>query len=149
MTVERPSSPAPVATMGMHHGAGVEFGELALLGYDAYKIGFGHQPDAPLRPGDVVHVNLYWQAQSDPSGGWEVTIALEDADGNEWGSIGAEPVGGYPTDRWQAEDVWRGQFNLALTADAPPGRYRVRVEPIAPDGAPQKPFLSDPLRVEQ
>ena len=146
--VERASSPAPVATLGMHHVAGVEFGELALLGYDAYKIGFGHQPDAPLRPGDVVHVNLYWQAHSDPSGNWEVSIALVDADGNESGSIEAEPAGAYPTGRWQAGDVWRGQFNLALPADAPPGRYRVRVEPIAPGGAPQEAFLSEPLRVE-
>jgi hypothetical protein len=149
MTVERPSSPTPVATLGMHQAAGAEFGELTLLGYDAYKLGFGHQPDVALRPGDVVHVKLYWQAESDPSGDWKVTIALEDADGKEWGSIGAEPVGAYPTSRWQAGDVWRGQFNLALPGDAPPGRYRLRVEPIDPDGATWDPFLSEPLRVEE
>ncbi|NIV31391.1 MAG: hypothetical protein GWN58_18420, partial [Anaerolineae bacterium] len=38
LTVERPSSPAPIAALGMHHAAGAEFGELALLGYDAYKL---------------------------------------------------------------------------------------------------------------
>jgi 4-amino-4-deoxy-L-arabinose transferase-like glycosyltransferase len=149
LTVERPSSPAPVAALGMHHVAGAEFGELALLGYDAYKLGFAHQPDAPLRPGDVLHVNLYWQAQTDPSGDWQVTIGLIDPDGHDRGSIVAEPVGAYPTSRWQTGDVWRGQFNLALPADAPPGRYRLRVGPIAPDGAPSDPFLSEPLQVEQ
>ena len=149
LAVERPASPAPVEALRMRHDAGAEFGELALLGYDAHRLGFGHQPDVPLRPGDVVHVNLYWQARSDPGGDWQVTVALVDADGNEWGSAMAEPAGAYPTSHWQAGDVWRGQFNLALPADAPPGRYRVRVVPIAPDGATLESFLSDPLRVEQ
>jgi hypothetical protein len=149
LTVERPTSPAPVAALGMHHVAGTEFGELTLLGYDAYKLGWGHQPDAPLRPGDIVHVNLYWRAVTEPSGDWQVKITLVDADSNEWGKIVAEPAGAYPTNRWQAGDVWRGQFNLALPGDAPPGRYRVRVGPITPDGATLEPFLSDPLRVEQ
>ena len=149
LTVERPSSPAPVAALGMHHVAGAEFGELAVLGYDAYKLGFGHQPDAPLRPGDIVHVNLYWRALTDSSGDWQVTIALVDADSNEWGSLVAEPAGAYPTSRWQAGDVWRGQFNLALPTDAPPGRYRLRVGPIAPGGATPEPFLSEPLDVVQ
>jgi hypothetical protein len=149
LTVERPLSPTPVAALGMHHVAGVEFGELALMGYDAYKLGFGHQPDMPLRPGDIVHVNLYWRASTDPSGDWQVAIALVDADGNEWGSIVAEPAGAYPTSRWQAGDVWRGQFNLALPSNAPPGRYRSRVGPIAPDGGTPEPFLSGPLEVEQ
>jgi hypothetical protein len=149
LTVERPPSPAPIAALGMHHAAGAEFGEMTLLGYDAYKLGFDHQPDAPLRPGETVHVSLYWQAQSDPDGDWQVTIALVDANRKEWGNIRAELAGGYPTSRWQAGDVWRGQFNLTLPGDAPPGRYRVRIEPIAPDGATLEPFLSEPLRVEQ
>jgi hypothetical protein len=61
----------------------------------------------------------------------------------------AEPAGAYPTSHWQAGDVWRGQFNLALPAHAPPGRYGLRVGPIAPDGATPEPFLSEPLDVEQ
>lgn len=149
VTVERPPSPAPIAALGMHHVAGAEFGELTLLGYDAYKLGFAHQPNAPLRPGDVVHISLYWQALAVPDGDWRVKIGLIDADGNEWGSIGAEPAGAYSTSRWQAGDIWRGQFNLVLPADAPPGRYRMRVEAIPPDGATLEPFLSDPLPVEE
>ena len=105
--------------------------------------------DAPLRPGDVVHVNLYWEAPADPSGDWQVKITLVAAHGNEWGSIVAEPAGAYPTSSWQAGDVWRGQFNLALPADAPEGRYRLRVGLVAPDGATLEPFLSEPLEVEQ
>ncbi len=148
VTVERPLSAAPVAALGMYYAAGSEFGELALLGYDAYKLGFSHQPNAPLRPGDVLQVSLYWQALADPGGDWQVKVSLIDADGNEWGSAVAEPAGAYPTSRWQAGDVWRGQLNLTVPADAPPGRYRLSVRPIAPDGTAWEPFLSDPLEVE-
>ena len=149
LTVDRPRSPAPVAALGMDHVAGVEFGELALLGYDAHKLGFGHQPDVPLRPGDIVHVSLYWQALTDPGGDWKMTVALVDTDGNEWGSIVAEPAGAYSTSLWQAGDVWRGQFTLVLPMDTPPGRYRLRVVPVSPDGAAREPFFAEPMEVEQ
>jgi hypothetical protein len=95
-----------------------------------------------------VHVNLYWQAQTDPSGNWQVAISLIGPDGRDRVSIVAEPALDFPTSRWQAGDLWRGQFNLALPGGAPAGRYRLRVELIAPDGAASEPFLSEPLDVE-
>ncbi len=149
LAIERPSSPAPVAALGMHHPVTAQFGELALLGYDAYKLGFEHQPDAPFKPGDIVHINLYWQAQADPGGDWQVSIALAGPDGRDSTSIVAEPVGAYPTSQWQAGDVWRGQFNLALPVDAAEGRYWLRVEPMAPDGTISGLFNSEPLQVER
>jgi hypothetical protein len=149
LLVERPLSPAPVAALGMQRAGGARFGELTLLGYDAYRLGFAHQPDAPLRPGDVLHLNLYWQAEAQPSGDWQLAIGLVDRDGQEWTAIVAEPVGGYPTSHWQVGDRWRGQFNLPLPGDMPPGRYRLRIQPIAPGGTPSEPFLSGPLTVEQ
>jgi hypothetical protein len=56
-------------------------------------------------------------------------------------------VGGYPTSLWQAGDVWRGQFSLAIPAEAPPGQYRLRVQPVAPDVSEPDPFLSDPVLI--
>jgi hypothetical protein len=139
----------------MQHAAGAQFGELRLLGYDAYKLGFAHQPDLPLRPGEVLHTSLTWRAETQPGGDWQVAIDLVDSEGREWAGLVAEPVEGYPTSRWQAGDAWRGQFNLALPGEAPPGKYRLRVQLLAPDGAPpgggvpSEPFLSRPLTVEQ
>ncbi len=66
LELERPPAPAPVAALGMQHEARADFGQLVLLGYDAHKLGFAHQPDASLRPGEVAHVNLYWQAATQP-----------------------------------------------------------------------------------
>jgi 4-amino-4-deoxy-L-arabinose transferase-like glycosyltransferase len=148
LVVDRPAAPAPVAALGMQHAVEAEFGELALLGYDAYRLGFAHEPDVSLRPEDLLHVNVYWRAETQPSGDWAVSIRLVDADEREWSSITAEPVGGYATSRWQAGDVWRGQFNLTVPGQAPPGRYWLHIQPIAPDGVPQAPFQSRPLVVE-
>lgn len=148
LLVARSSVPAPVAALGMQHAPGAEFGELTLLGYDAYRLGFAHQPEAPLRPGDLLHVNLYWRAETQPSGDWQVRLDLVDRDGQEWSGITAEPVASYATSRWQAGDVWRGQFNLGIPYNAPAGRYLLRVRLIAPDGTPSDSFLSGPLTVE-
>jgi hypothetical protein len=126
----------------------VEFGELTLLGYDAYKLGYAHQPEVPLRPEDLLHVNLYWQAETQPNGDWTVALRLVDPDGREWASITAEPVGGYATSRWRTGDVWRGQFNLRVPGQAPPGRYRLSIQPITADGVPKEPLQSSPLVVE-
>jgi mannosyltransferase len=147
LEVERPAAPAPIAALGMKHTSGADFGELALLGYDVAKIGFAHQSAEPLQPGDTFEIDLYWQANRQPGGDWQVAIDLLDPRGQERAEIVAEPVGGYPTSRWQEGDVWRGQFNVAIPGDAPPGRYRLRVRPIAPDGSSPGSFSSESFEV--
>jgi len=148
LTIERPLAPAPVAAMAMQHAAEASMGTLALLGYDVQRLGFAHQPGAALRPGDVLHVNLYWRAEEAPAGDWQVEIVLVDSSGRELVGMVAEPVGGHPTSLWQTGDVWRGQFSLALPGDTPPGRYRLQVQPLPPAGPAPQPFLSEPVRVE-
>jgi hypothetical protein len=147
VVVERPAAPAPGAALGMEHSADAKWGALSLVGYDAHRLGFMHQPDEPLRAGDLLHVNLYWRAEAQPDGDWQLALSLVDSGGHEWTGITAEPVGGYPTGRWQAGDVWRGQFTLPIPADTPPGSYRLQVRPVAPGGPALEPFLSQPVRV--
>jgi mannosyltransferase len=148
LVVERPAAPAPIAALRMQYRVEVAFGELTLLGYDAYKLGYAHQPEVSLRPEDLVHVNLYWRAETQPSGDWAVGIRLIDPDGREWASLTAEPVEGYATSRWRAGDVWRGQFNLRVPGQAPPGHYRLHIQPITPNGVSKEPLQSSPLVVE-
>jgi len=147
LVVERPPAPAPPAALGMQHSQGAGFGPLTLLGYDLYRLGFAHQPDTPLQPGDLLHLALYWRAEVGPGGDWQVTIALLNADGQEQMKVTAEPVSGFPTGRWQAGDVWRGQFDLPLPRHLPPGKYRLRVQPVAPDGSSPGIFLSAPFEI--
>lgn len=145
IAVERPPAPAPVAALGMQHPGGADFGELVLLGYDAHKL--GHDVVAPLLPGDVLHVALYWRAAVQPRGDWQVAIHLLDREQTERAGITAAPVGGYPTGQWQAGDVWRGQFHLPVPADAPSGAYRLRIQPLPSLGRPPEPFLTDRLTI--
>jgi len=147
LTVERPSAPAPLLALGMEHSDGASLGEIALLGYDQHKLGFAHQPEAALRPGDVLHVNLYWQAQEQSGGDWRIVLNLVSEDGQEVVKLNTEPVNGYPTSSWQADDVWRGQFNLPLPGDLPPGRYRLHVQTIAPDGRSHDFYSTDLVKV--
>lgn len=148
LTLERPRAPAPEAALGMQIADGALMGDLALLGYDLHKLGLAHQPDAPLRPGDVLHIGLYWQAQARPAGDWRLAIDLVSTDGREATGIDAEPVPGYATSQWQPGDVWRGQLNLALPGDLLPGRYRLRVQAIPPQGEAPEPFMTATLVVQ-
>ena len=41
-----------------------------LLGHDRYKRGFGHAPDTPVKPGDLLHLTFYWRANVAPRADW-------------------------------------------------------------------------------
>lgn len=147
VSVDRPQAPPPLEALGMQHSTGATFGEVSLLGYDLYKFGQAHEPDAPVRPGDVLQASLYWRAETQPTQDWQVEIALVDPDGREWAVLRDQPVRGYATSLWRAGDVWRGQFAQALPGNAPPGRYRLQVQLTAPGGTGGAPFLSEPVQV--
>ena len=149
LTIERPPEPAPIAILGMQHPQGADMGELTLLGYDLYRLGFAHQPEMSLRPGDLAQVNLYWRAWAHPTGRWQIEIALLDADGHEQTKLVAEPVEGYPTSQWREGDVWRGQFHLPIPNGIPRGRYRVRVQALPPEGPAPAPFQTEPFMVDR
>jgi len=148
LLVERPQAPAPVAALGMMQAVAADFGPLLLLGYDAHRLGFAHEPQAPLHPGDVLHTNLYWQAQAALGGDWQVVLRLVGPGGQAVANATAAPAGAFPTSLWQVGDVWRGQFDLPLPGSAPTGRYQLQVRLLAPDGSEQEPFLIEPLIVQ-
>ena len=147
LTVERPPTGAPLAALDMQYSSEASFGELRLLGYDAHRLGAAHEADVPLRPGEVLHLNLYWRAQAQPAADWQIEIVLQDKEGHSWLALEAEPVTGYPTSRWLAGDVWRGQFNLPLPGDLPAGAYRLRIQATAPGEVQPEPFLTEPVTI--
>ena len=86
-------------------------------------------------------------AQAQPGADWQIEIVLQDKEGHAWLALEAEPVTGYPTSRWLAGDVWRGQFNLPLPGDLPPGAYRLRIQATAPGEVQPEPFLTEPVTI--
>jgi mannosyltransferase len=142
--VERPLAPPPVAALNMQHSAGQNFGDLELLGYDLYRLGYAHAPDTPLHPGDPLHVVLFWRAVRRPGADVQFALRVVDSRGQAWASREGPPVSGYPTTAWEAGEVVRAQADVLLPGDLPPGQYRLRVE----SATGRVSFTSEPFTVE-
>lgn len=131
--VLRPSQPPPLEALGINNRRSARFGPFELLGYDLFKLGFEHLPNAPLNPGDMVRVNLYWQAILKPQEDWTVELSL--VGGNRIASVEV-PLAGidYPTSQWREKEIVRGQYVLRIPPDAPPGQYRlfIRLKDLPP-----------------
>ncbi|MDW8102913.1 MAG: glycosyltransferase family 39 protein [Anaerolineae bacterium] len=120
----KPSQPPPIEALGIVHRRNARFGPFELLGYDLFKLGFEHLTDAPIGPGDIIRVNLYWQALLKPQEDWFVELNL--VGGNKMASVKSHLAGiDYPTSRWEEKEIVRGQFALQVPPDAPPGQYRL------------------------
>lgn len=101
--------------------------QLPLLGYDLYKTGFASAPETPLRPGDPLHLNLYWQKPAQLPQTELVTLRLLDGAGGVAQAWETTPAGvDYPMATWQAGEIVRGQFDLFL-GNASAGSYRLEI----------------------
>ncbi|MGB9879297.1 MAG: hypothetical protein ACPLRM_00920, partial [Anaerolineae bacterium] len=119
-------APPPVSVLGMKRQINARFAELTLLGYELTKLGYEHQPDAPIAPGDVVHLTLFWQANHDPAADVMLLLQLQDKKGKVWAERRAQPTEGlYPTQQWHAGEIIRDQHNWFLPADLPAQRYQI------------------------
>jgi len=120
------AAPPPLSVLSMKKQLNVQFEDVTLLGYDLTKLGYEHQPDAPISPGDILHLTLFWQAAHRPGGDIALVLQLRD----EKGTLGLErrgqpTEGQHPAHQWTANEIVRDQHNLPLPSDLPPGRYRM------------------------
>ncbi len=123
--VLKPKTPPPLEALQMEHRLEIDFGPLRLLGYNLSKLGFEHDPQALLRPGDTLHLTLFWQAREKPKSEILLTIELTDSRGETVTRRETSPVeGGYPSTAWKQEEIVRDQHYL-LIPSSPPGRYRL------------------------
>ena len=97
------------------------FGTFALLLGDRL-------PVADWRPGALVHLTLYWSAIGTADRSYTVFVHLLDPTGQIRGQIDRIPVAGTrPTDGWIAGEYLTDEYEVPLSPDAPPGRYRIEV----------------------
>jgi hypothetical protein len=87
ITVTRAKTPPPLEALSIAHRQQFDFGAVSLLGYDLYKRGFGHQPDAPVNSGDRLHLTFYWQANNVPRADWWFDLILSNSAGDAVGSL--------------------------------------------------------------
>ncbi len=130
VSVTRPAVPPPMEAYGIQHTVNLLYDPLGLLGYDVHKLGFDWRPEEPLQPGDILHVNLYWQARRVMHIRWRLNLRLVDESDRTWWRGDQIPLAGqpHPTTDWQSEEIVKGQYNLLIPSHAPPGRYRLEGE---------------------
>jgi hypothetical protein len=116
--------------LGINQPLEADFGgRIALLGYELGQ--------APMQPGDSLYLMLFWQALADMGEDYSLTVALVDEDGKVVGEERLSPlVRAYPTSRWVAGEVWRGQHDFMVPIEAQPGLARLQIGLVDEAGRP-------------
>ena len=92
-------------------GAGIH-----LLGWDVST--------TDARPGDRLHLFLFWQAQQSVPANYAARLRLLDELGQFGGEVQGAPTGAqYATSQWRTGEILRGQYDLTIDAATPTGTY--------------------------
>jgi len=94
--------------------------EFRLLGYDL--------AEEYARAGEVLHLTLYWQAQTESDVSYAVFTHLLDGNSRIWGQKDSVPgEGALPTTSWAAGEVIVDEYEIEIADDTPPGEYHIEV----------------------
>jgi hypothetical protein len=117
--VTRRVRPLDVSALNIPRRLNIDFGGLALLGFD--------QSPAPVRPGEPVFLALDWQARSSLPDR-VVTLQLRSADQRAIILYRGGPVHGtYPTSQWTEGETIVDRMALRVPLDALAGAYALQV----------------------
>jgi len=98
-------------------------GPLTLLGADP--------PSEWVLSGDPLPFALFWRADAAPDVDYRLRLRL--VGGGEIGLESTVPLSPHPTSRWRAGDLFESRYDLRISPDLSPGRYRLAVNVL--DGA--------------
>jgi len=108
--------------LAMAHPADVTFGASARL------VGYALPAAEPVRAGEPLTVTLYWQALAPATVSYKVFAHLVATDGALWGQRDQLPGDGdFPTTGWRAGEYLTDTLAIPVPANAPAGKYRLRV----------------------
>ncbi len=116
-------TPAPPASEELQRArsANVRFGDSIVL--KSYALA-----DRVWHPGAVVNLTLYWQSAAKTDKDFTVFVHLNDAHGMVRVQVDAQPRrGAYPTSIWDAGEIVRDDYDLALPRDLAPGEYAIEI----------------------
>jgi hypothetical protein len=117
--VSRREAP-PIEDLDMDHPVRAVLGErVRLLGYNI---------ESGFRPGDNIHLTLFWQCLAEMEQNYTVFTHLVDARDNIVAQKDNPPVDGfYHTTKWELGEIVRDQYDVIIPEDVAPGEYRVKV----------------------
>jgi len=118
--LEIPRSSLSVEALDVEHSLGADLGgKVRLLGYNI---------ESGFRPGDNIHLTLFWQCLEEMEQSYTVFTHLADAGDNIVAQKDNPPVDGfYPTTKWEVGETVRDQYDLVIPSDALSGEYRLTV----------------------
>jgi len=94
--------------------------QVTFLGYDLET--------TVVKPGDTLHLTLYWQASTEVAEWYKVFTHLLDGRGRIWAQRDSVPVGGTrPTTGWVKGEIIVDEYELVIDPDAPDGDYILEV----------------------
>lgn len=78
--------------------------------------------------GGTVRVTTYWRAEKPLTANYSLFVHVLDGNGTLWGQHDDYPTGQYfPTSEWTPGRLYRADWSIAVSSNAPPGEYRVLV----------------------
>jgi hypothetical protein len=112
--------PPAIEDLAIEHPFGAVLGErVRLLGYNI---------ESGFRPGDNIHLTLFWQCLAEMEQSYTVFTHLVDAGDNVVAQKDNPPVDGfYFTTKWKAGEIVRDQYDLIIPQDVALGEHRFKV----------------------
>ncbi|MCL4369609.1 MAG: 6-pyruvoyl-tetrahydropterin synthase-related protein [Chloroflexi bacterium] len=105
---------------------------------------------AEAKPGTPVQLDIFWQTGAGALPDYRFRAELRDSSGKAWAAYQGRPVGdGYPTSRWHAGEVLRGQYHLPVSPRAPAGPLDLYVWMDQPQVTEPVLFRLDQIRVPE
>jgi 4-amino-4-deoxy-L-arabinose transferase-like glycosyltransferase len=112
--------PSALTALDIQHPLAVSLADQILL--------LGYNIESGFRPGDGIHLILFWQCLEELDRDYTVFTHLVDKEGKFWGQKDNEPADGfYPTGQWKVGEIVRDQYDITISPKAPPGEYRLEV----------------------
>lgn len=118
--------PPPLTSLDIEHPREAILGDkVRFLGYNI---------ESGFRPGDGIHLTLFWQCLEEMEQDYTVFTHLVDGEQNISGQKDNQPVDGfYPTSQWEAGEIVRDQYDIAIPAIISLGEYAVEIGMYARD----------------
>jgi hypothetical protein len=94
--------------------------QIQFLGYDLDTV--------PIKPGQTLHLTLYWQALAEMDESYTAFTHLLDKDNLIRGQKDSVPVeGSLPTCCWVKDEIIADEYEIPIQPDAPSGQYTVEI----------------------
>jgi hypothetical protein len=115
--------------------------QIALIGYNLDR--------SVVKPGESIRLRLYWKALRRPETDYTVFTQVRTADNQIVAQKDSPPQSGaYPTSFWDADEVVIDDRVIEIPANAPPGKYPVKVGMYLPPDGSRLPIDGDTAATE-